>query len=84
MRENNISWWHYCQKAFKPTELQWREPRFNEGPKDFENTFAIRRFRYIEVLFHIFYCYWGWVYRSLVKPTSGLLSMRRSDCLSYY
>ena len=33
------------------------EPRFNEGPRDWKNLFAIKRFRYIEVLFHIFYYY---------------------------
>ena len=35
------------------------EPRYNEGPSYWQNLFAITRFRYIEVLFHIFYCYWG-------------------------
>ena len=33
-----------------------------EGPRDWQNLFAIRWFRYIEVIFHIFYyhCYyWG-------------------------
>ena len=34
-------------------------PRYNEGRKDWQNLFAITRFRYIEVLFHIFYYYWG-------------------------
>ena len=31
------------------------EPRYNEVPRDWQNVFAITRFRYIEVLFHIFY-----------------------------
>ena len=35
------------------------EPRYNEGPRDWQNVFAITRFRYIKVLFHIFYYYWG-------------------------
>ena len=26
------------------------EPRYNEGPRDWQNLFAIKRFRYIEVL----------------------------------
>ena len=30
------------------------EPRYNEGPRDRQPFFAITRFRYIEVLFHIF------------------------------
>ena len=29
------------------------ELRHNEGPRDWQNEFAIPRFRYIEVLFHI-------------------------------
>ena len=32
------------------------EPRYR---KERENLFALTRFRYIEVLFHIFYYYWG-------------------------
>ena len=35
------------------------EPWYNEGPKDWQDLFAITRFRYIEVLFRIFYYYWG-------------------------
>ena len=35
------------------------DPQCNEGPRDWQNLFAITRFRYIEVLFHIFYYYWG-------------------------
>ena len=33
------------------------EPRYNEGPRDWQNMFVIHktRSRYIEVLFHIFY-----------------------------
>ena len=42
------------------------EPRYNEGSRDWQNLFAIKRFRYIEVLFHIFYYYGG-------KETSSLL-----------
>ena len=43
------------------------EPRYNEGPKDCQNLFALARFRYIEVLFHIFYYYWGKENRSLYR-----------------
>ena len=32
--------------------------RLNKVPRHRENMFAITRFRYIEVLFHIFYYYW--------------------------
>ena len=44
------------------------EPRYNEGPRDWQNLFAIKRFRYIKVLFHImFYYYWGKENRSLYR-----------------
>ena len=43
------------------------EPRFNEGPGDWQNVFAVLRFCYIEVLFHIS-CYdWGKENRSLYR-----------------
>ena len=34
------------------------EPRYNEGPRDWQNMFVITRFHFMEVLFHIFY-YFG-------------------------
>ena len=43
------------------------EPQYNEVPRDWQNVFAIARFRYIEVLFHIFYYYWGKENRSLYR-----------------
>ena len=43
------------------------DPRYNEVPRDWQNLFAITRFRYVEVLFHIFYCYWGKENRSLYR-----------------
>ena len=39
----------YIEKNLVPIE-----PRYNEGPRDWQNMFAITRFRHIEVLFHIF------------------------------
>ena len=41
------------------------EPRYNERPRDWHNLFAKTRFRYMEVLFHIFYYYLGKESRSL-------------------
>ena len=41
------------------------EPRYNEGPKDWQNVFVIMRFRCIDGLFRIFYYYWGQENRSL-------------------
>ena len=48
------------------------KPRYmyNEEPRDGQNMFAITRFRYIEVLFFIFYYYWNIEYRSLYPGTS--------------
>ena len=43
------------------------EARYNEGPRDWHNLFAITRFRFIEVLLHIFYYYWGRESRSLYR-----------------
>ena len=34
------------------------QPQYNEVPRYWQNLFAITRFRYIEVLFHLFCCYW--------------------------
>ena len=41
----------YLNSPFHYIERVTATPRFNEGPRD--------RLRYIEVLFHIFYYYWG-------------------------
>ena len=35
------------------------EPQYNEGWRDQQNLFTLTRFRYIKVLFHKFYYYWG-------------------------
>ena len=40
----------YCSHIIK---------RYDEGLRDWQNLFAIPRFRYVEVLFRIFYYYWG-------------------------
>ena len=50
-----------------PSQPSTVEPRYNKGPRDWQNLFAITRFRYIEVLFHIFYYYWGKENRSLYR-----------------
>ena len=55
---------HICPKVIKMGSTIGHtidyvvEPRYNEGPRDWQNLFAITRFRYIEVLFHIFYYDW--------------------------
>ena len=43
------------------------EPRYNEVPRDWQNLFAKTRFRYVEILFHIFSYYWGTKNRSLYQ-----------------
>ena len=35
------------------------EPQYNKGWREWQNLFAITRFCYIEVLFHLFYYYYG-------------------------
>ena len=48
-----------CDLRETPVLIITVEPRFNEGPRDWQNMFAITRFRYIDVLFYIFFYYWG-------------------------
>ena len=43
------------------------EPRYKEGPWDWQNLFAITRLRYIQVLFHMSYYYWGKENRYVVE-----------------
>lgn len=52
------------------------EPCHNERLRDWLNLFAIMRFHYVEVLFHMFYYYWGKEYHWFIWRTSlyrGLL-----------
>ena len=35
------------------------EPQYNKGPRDWQNVSAIKKFHYIEVIFHTFYSCWG-------------------------
>ena len=46
------------------------KPRYDRGLRDWQNTFPITKFRYIEVLFHILYC--------LLLPGQRLSSLNRS------
>ena len=44
--------------------FRWKQPhysgtQFKEKPRDWQNLFAITRFRYIEVIFHIFHYHWS-------------------------
>lgn len=32
---------------------------YDKGPRDWQNVFAIKKFRYIKVLFYILYYCWG-------------------------
>ena len=53
-------------------ETTTKKTRYNEGPWDWQKFFAITRFRYIEVLFHIFHCYWGKENNSLYLRSTSL------------
>ena len=50
------------------------EPRYNEGLRDWQNLFALTRFRFFVCLFHLFCYYWGKENRSLYQ---GLCCPRR-------
>jgi len=54
----------------KSLVLQWNLID-NEGLRDCQNFFAITRFRYIKVLFHILY-YFTWVKKMFVIPSISL------------
>jgi len=51
-----------------PLWVQWNR----DTVKERENLFALTRFRYIEVLFHIFYYYRYWGKKSFVIPRASL------------
>lgn len=48
------------------------ELRYNEWPREWKNMFAIRSFRYIEILFHIIYDYWSKENRSLHRELCSI------------
>ena len=52
---------HVCHKRFRNIRGKFTtvEPRFNEVAGDRPNLFVKWRVRYIEVLFHTFYCNFG-------------------------
>ena len=50
-----------------------------EGPRDWQNSLAITRFRYIDVLFHIFYCYWGKENCSLSEESDNFALLYRGS-----
>ena len=39
--------------------INYKYSGYNEGPRDWQNLFAIMRFHYIEVVFHMVYYYRG-------------------------
>ena len=50
------AWWSY--NVSRVCFVRWNLSIRN-GQRDWQNLLAITRFRYIEVLFHIFCCYWS-------------------------
>ena len=52
----------YEKYRWSPVLLVTVEPRYSEGPRD-----CIARCCYIQVLFHIFYYYWGKENRQLYR-----------------
>ena len=55
----------YVSVAVAVSNICTVEPRCNEGLRDWQNLFALRRFRFIECLFHLFCYYWDKENRSL-------------------
>ena len=56
-----------CSISNLNARLNTVESRYNEVPIDWQHLFAITKFRYVEVLFHIFYYFWGKENRSLYR-----------------
>ena len=59
------------------------EPRYNEVLRDWQNLFAITRFRYIKVVFHIFYVLLG-DDRSLYRSSTVTSDCYIIVCLNPY
>ena len=57
------------------------EPRYNSGPRDWQNMFTITRFRHVEVLCDIFSYYW---YRYIEVRFIEVLMYRGAKELSYH
>ena len=57
------------------------EPRYNSGPRDWQNMFTITRFRHVEVLCDIFSYYW---YRYIEVRFIEVLMYRGAKGLSYH
>ena len=56
------SWFFDC------LHMRSRTSMYNEGPRDWQDLFAIlTRFRFIEVIFHTLYYYWGKENHSLYR-----------------
>ena len=55
----------YLTVAVAVSNICTVEPRYNERLRDWQNLFALRRFRFIDCLFHLFCYYWDKENRSL-------------------
>ena len=73
---NSIKWKWSRMKRYEDSKLyilisiiskNTVKPRCNEGPRDWQNLFALSRIHHIEVLFHTFYNYRGKENRSLYR-----------------
>ena len=50
---------HLTTFVFRWKQTHYSGTQFKEKPRDWQNLFAITRFRYIEVIFHIFHYHWS-------------------------
>ena len=60
------------------------EPRYNERPRGWQNLFTITRFRYVKVLFHIFFYYWGKENCSLYRALLRCIEVRYIEVPLYF
>ena len=49
----------HCKKSNAYSGRGTAEPRYIKGTWHWQNLCAIKRFCYIELLYHVFYCYWS-------------------------
>ena len=70
------------EKRKTKTKLNSVVPRYNEGLRDWQNLFAITRFRYIQVSLYrgSFYYYWGEENRSLYRGLRYIEVRYRFHC----
>ena len=72
----------YVTVAVAVSNICTVEPRYNEGLRDWQNLFALTRFRFFVCLFHLFCYYWGkenrFLYQGLCCPRRDFAQKAKS------